>query len=185
MWRSLVARFAGGEEVAGSNPVIPTTAFFFFFPSKKRQSAQVRSLPDDLNTNLALPKTLPLLGLLLFLLTLAGMVSWQNLGRTNPAFDLFKAIPHYDKVGHFFLMGLLSFLAVSAVTSTAKEITRRRIYATILLVALLVAVEEASQMFIASRTFSLADLICSWLGVALFGALAAFKSSPSQSDSST
>ena len=28
MWRSLVARFAGGEEVAGSNPVIPTIAFF-------------------------------------------------------------------------------------------------------------------------------------------------------------
>lgn len=26
MWRSLVARFAGGEEVAGSNPVIPTIA---------------------------------------------------------------------------------------------------------------------------------------------------------------
>ena|GEM_PF-2010510 len=23
-WRSLVARFAGGEEVAGSNPVVPT-----------------------------------------------------------------------------------------------------------------------------------------------------------------
>ena len=24
MWRSMVARFTGGEEVAGSNPVIPT-----------------------------------------------------------------------------------------------------------------------------------------------------------------
>ena len=26
-WRSLVARFAGGEEVAGSNPVVPTIYF--------------------------------------------------------------------------------------------------------------------------------------------------------------
>ncbi len=26
-WRSLVARFAGGEEVAGSNPVVPTICF--------------------------------------------------------------------------------------------------------------------------------------------------------------
>lgn len=29
MWRSLVARFAGGEEAAGSNPVIPTILRLF------------------------------------------------------------------------------------------------------------------------------------------------------------
>ncbi len=35
-WRSLVARFAGGEEVAGSNPVAPTRI------SKSKPKPQIR-----------------------------------------------------------------------------------------------------------------------------------------------
>ena len=126
-----------------------------------------------MKSNPTLTKTLPLLALLLFLLALAAMILWQNSGRSNPLFALFSKMPNHDKIGHFLLMGLLSFLAVIASNSLIRKTTRPQILLPILLVALFVAAEEVSQIFIRSRTFSLTDLFASWLGVALFGALAA------------
>jgi hypothetical protein len=49
-WRSLVARFAGGEEVAGSNPVVPTnlkngitSGGSVFFVSGRQDENEVRA----------------------------------------------------------------------------------------------------------------------------------------------
>ena len=87
--------------------------------------------------------------------------------------DFIKAIydfPNWDKVGHFVLYGLLNFFITRAFLSSLP--TRRGGWVTLsvgLILALFVALEEFSQKYFASRTFSLLDLTASLLGIIIGG----------------
>ncbi|MEW5938614.1 MAG: VanZ family protein [Chloroflexota bacterium] len=84
-------------------------------------------------------------------------------------------IPLGDKVGHFILYGILSFLLnLTLLRSLPARDPRRLALALSLLLALAIGLEEWSQQFFPARTADWADLLFSYLGVAA-GAWLAYK----------
>ena len=77
--------------------------------------------------------------------------------------------PYGDKVGHFVLFGLLSGLVNLAVFETwpRQDVTRLALEASAIL-AVPIGLEEFSQRWFPLRSFSIADLLASYLGVAVF-----------------
>lgn len=78
-------------------------------------------------------------------------------------------IRYGDKIGHFLLMGGVAFFANLTFSSTmfrTKWITRASV-----IVAILVLLEEVSQIFVRGRTFDLTDLAADFLGILIFGEL--------------
>jgi polysaccharide biosynthesis protein VpsQ len=82
--------------------------------------------------------------------------------------------PNGDKIGHFFLFGLLAFLINGSFPERAIKIFSVPIPAGCLLIAFLAALEEYSQSYFPSRTFSLLDLGCSLSGIAVFSLLSVY-----------
>ncbi len=90
---------------------------------------------------------------------------------------ILNSIPYGDKAGHFILYGILTLLLDLAFIRARPESSRRWIVLRIaLILALLIGIEEYSQQFFANRTFSLLDLLFSYLGVAFFSRVAIKKS---------
>lgn len=111
---------------------------------------------------------------MVFFSFLATIIFLRNNDLAPDFFDLFAHIPHYDKLGHFILMGILAFLSTITI---APILPYKQIKSTLIVlggVLLLIALEEYSQIFIATRTFSYADFACDFLGVVAFGWLGHF-----------
>jgi polysaccharide biosynthesis protein VpsQ len=87
-------------------------------------------------------------------------------------FRFVRRTPHADKVGHFLLMGLLSFLVNLAFSCKRMKVGRAQLLTGSLLVALVVTLEELSQIFLRYRSFDLTDLAFDYAGILLFGLLA-------------
>ena len=92
------------------------------------------------------------------------------------AFDLVRALPYGDKVGHFLLMGLLAFVVNLSLKCKRWRIFGLRFLAGSVIVLALVLIEELSQLFIRYRTFDWFDLLADGIGIFLFGRLAAYLS---------
>ena len=107
-----------------------------------------------------------------FAAALTGVIVIVNLGKAPTVFPFLKLIPWVDKIGHFLLMGILSFLL--NINLSAQRI--RILFITVLkgtaIVLFLVTLEECSQMFLRYRSFSLYDLGYSFAGIILFGMIA-------------
>jgi len=86
---------------------------------------------------------------------------------------LVNQIPYGDKTGHFILYGILTFL-VDLTLFQALPLRSPKLVAVTsgLVLGLLIGLEEVSQQYFASRTFSLQDLAASYLGVIFFSWLA-------------
>ena len=65
--------------------------------------------------------------------------------------------PYHDKVGHFVLMGILAFLAIVSLAPRMKGDSKKAVFKITVILLLIIALEETSQYFIPSRTFSLTD----------------------------
>ena len=103
---------------------------------------------------------------IILIIVLADMGKLGILGFLN-------RVPFGDKAGHFILYGILTLLLDLAIIQARPNSSRRLIVLRIaLILALITGLEEVSQKFFASRTFSLLDLIFSYLGVAFFSWLA-------------
>jgi polysaccharide biosynthesis protein VpsQ len=93
----------------------------------------------------------------------------QHLGFLHAVYD----IPYGDKVGHFALYGLLSLLANLAAFERRPNTNPRTVALVVSpVLAVLIGLEELSQRWIPSRTYSLLDLAASYLGVAVFAWIA-------------
>ncbi|MBI5953463.1 MAG: VanZ family protein [Chloroflexi bacterium] len=78
--------------------------------------------------------------------------------------------PNGDKLGHFALFGLLNFFLARALLSTFPSRPKGWVTISIsLILALLIAAEEWSQQFFATRTFDLLDLLASYVGLVVGG----------------
>lgn len=86
---------------------------------------------------------------------------------------LVNRIPYGDKAGHFILYGILSFL-IDLTLFRSFPLQSPRLVAVIsgLTLAVFIGLEEFSQQYFAERTFSLRDLIASYLGVIFFSWMA-------------
>lgn len=104
-----------------------------------------------------------------FLLPLGvlGIVILANTGHLPHAIRQLYDFPYGDKLGHFLLMGLLSFvLNWTALASHPIPKPVSVILRVSLIFAFVVSLEEFSQQLFPRRTFSLLDLVFSYAGIA-------------------
>ncbi|MEI8311659.1 MAG: VanZ family protein [Verrucomicrobiota bacterium] len=111
---------------------------------------------------------------ILFGLFIARIVYLADSSQNCVFFDLVKAVPLGDKIGHFFLFGVLALGANFAFRSRGFAIGRMLVPFGALLVFLLAAGEELSQRFFASRTCDITDLMADLTGIVVFSALGFF-----------
>jgi VanZ family protein len=89
-------------------------------------------------------------------------------------FRIVRRTPYADKAGHFLLMGLLSLLVNLALSCRKIKIGKLQLLAGSVVVALVVTLEEFSQIFVRYRTFDAVDLLSDYTGIFLFGLLATY-----------
>jgi VanZ family protein len=105
---------------------------------------------------------------ILFSLFILLIIVLADLGKLG-ILGFLNSIPYADKAGHFLLYGILTLLLDLNFIRARPDLSRRSIVLRIAsILALLIGIEEYSQQFFASRTFSLLDLIFSYLGVIFF-----------------
>lgn len=112
------------------------------------------------------------LSLVIFLLIFVLIILFADQGKMPELIAALYAFPYGDKVGHFVLMGLFSFLVNMSLACRKVRFSGIQLLIGSLVVAALVTLEELSQGFFASRTFSLVDLGFSLAGIWSFGMLA-------------
>lgn len=107
-----------------------------------------------------------------YLLLLGLIVFAADRGALPGLLLFYRKIPFGDALGHFVLMGALSFLATRAFHPRRVALGRLRAPAGMVLTLAVVVLEEFSQIFIPGRTFSAGDLCADVLGIACFAWIA-------------
>jgi VanZ family protein len=108
-----------------------------------------------------------------FLILIAIIIALADSGRMPDFLANLYHFPNGDKVGHFLLIGILSFLVnTSALTLFSSTNPKRLIIVTSLVLALLAGIEEWSQQFFPNRQASLFDFLSSLAGITFFAWLA-------------
>ena len=108
----------------------------------------------------------------IYLLILCVIVFLAGRQEYQPLFRRVREVPYGDKLGHLVLMGLFSFLLNMALSCRTLRVGRARLLTGSLLAALVVTLEEFSQLFIRYRSFDPFDLLYDYLGIFSFGILA-------------
>ena len=109
---------------------------------------------------------------LLFTLFIVLIIVLADMGRLG-ILNLVNRIPYGNKLGHFILYGILTLLINLTIFRSLPDQSRGLTAVIIgLTLALLIGLEEISQQYFSSRTFSLTDLIAGYLGVIFFSWLA-------------
>ncbi|HEX8651508.1 MAG TPA: VanZ family protein [Pyrinomonadaceae bacterium] len=83
-----------------------------------------------------------------------------------------RNLPYGDKAGHFILMGLFSLILNAALSCRTLRVWKLNLLFGSLIVAIVVTLEEFSQLFIRYRSFDPVDLYLDYAGIFLFGQLA-------------
>jgi VanZ family protein len=105
----------------------------------------------------------------IFAVFIALVIGAADLGLLRGQLDALHALPMGDKIGHFVLIGLLSFLVItSLIHELPKQDPRRIALATAILMALIFGIEEASQRLIQGRDANPGDLMADYAGIAFF-----------------
>jgi polysaccharide biosynthesis protein VpsQ len=106
---------------------------------------------------------------ILFTLFIILVIVLADAGVLNRYVGFIYEIPFGDKVGHFILYGILTLLIDLALFRARPDQSRKRLAVQCgLVLAVLIGLEEISQLHFSSRTFDLVDLTFSYLGVAFF-----------------
>lgn len=105
----------------------------------------------------------------IYILIIIIVIVVVDSGLTSPFRNWLKvAIPHFDKVGHFFAMGMLAFLLNNMFhKSNSPKLTLASLAGVIISLPI-VTLEEYSQKYLAYRTFSYGDLAADYLGIVSF-----------------
>lgn len=98
---------------------------------------------------------------------ITGVILIANRGFDEWVLDLFRSIPNLDKVLHFLLFGTMAFLLSMALKARMVSIASRSVLWGVLIVAAFCVVEEFSQIWIPTRTFSFMDLAADMVGITL------------------
>ena len=101
-----------------------------------------------------------------------GFILWiiylANTGQPSLFFELVKILPLGDKLGHFFLFGILT-LGTNILSNYKKlKIGTATFHAGTLGVTVFVVIEEISQIFLPTRTFDMHDFVANLLGILVF-----------------
>ena len=110
---------------------------------------------------------------LLFSLLIVAIVIGANADVFPRPLERLIDFPGADKVGHFILFGILSFLLNKSSQSLLPKQNPTRLVLTVsLLLSILIGLEEWSQSLFPARTMSFGDLFASVAGVGVFALLA-------------
>ena len=117
---------------------------------------------------------------ILFGILVVAIIVLADAGTLPRYLGPFHDFQNGDKVGHFILYGILTFLIDLALLrspphqSSSSLKTSRKLLAVKcgLILAFAITVEEFSQQYFSNRTFDLVDLTFSYLGVIFFSWLA-------------
>ncbi len=104
-----------------------------------------------------------------FVIFLALVFVWADSGALPAPLVSLYAFPEGDKVGHFVLYGLLSFLLALSFPGRAVRAGRIAIPASLIAVLTLAVAEELSQAFFSTRSASPLDMAAGWLGALVMG----------------
>jgi hypothetical protein len=107
-----------------------------------------------------------------YVIVLVVIILVANRRSTRYLLDFIGNVPYGDKLGHFFLMGILSFLINLLLQSRTVGFGKLRYLLGSLIVLVVVSIEECSQMFIRGRTFDWGDLAADFAGIIIFGEIA-------------
>lgn len=102
-----------------------------------------------------------------FFMFILWVIYLANMGSSSIYFEFIRSIPYGDKLGHFGLFGFLTLAAIVGSKFKSFMVGKLQIYYGSAIVLLFVIVEEASQVFIPSRTFDFTDLAADVLGILL------------------
>ncbi len=109
-----------------------------------------------------------------YIFILAGIVVLADVRETQFLFNFVRRLPFGDKIGHFCLMGMFSFVVNLILNARTVGFGKFKYLLGSLIVLAVVAAEEFSQRFVRGRTFDAGDLIADALGILLFGEAARF-----------
>lgn len=105
-----------------------------------------------------------------------GFILWviylANSGGRSLLFDFVGSLRYGDKLGHLCLFGALTLAVVAATKFRSFSLGRLHLYYGVVVVSLFVFVEEVSQVFIATRTFDLIDLVADIVGIVMAASVA-------------
>ncbi len=105
----------------------------------------------------------------LFIITIIILADLGDLGSLHFIYD----VPYGDKLGHFILYGILALLVDLGLFQSFPNLDRGRVaLISGLCLALLIGLEELSQIFFEKRNSDLLDLTAGYLGVTFFSWLA-------------
>jgi len=104
-----------------------------------------------------------------YIFILAGIVVLADIRETQFLFTFVRRLPFGDKIGHFCLMGMFSFVVNLALSARTVRVWKLNYLLGSLLVLTVVTVEEFSQIFVRGRTFDTGDLLADAAGILLFG----------------
>ena len=109
----------------------------------------------------------------LFFVFIIAVITLADTGSLPHSITAIYNFPNGDKLGHFILYGILNFFITLAFLSSGLSKSRGWVTLSIgLILAFFIALEEWSQQFFTSRTYSLADLIASCVGLVVGGWIA-------------
>lgn len=95
-----------------------------------------------------------------------------------------QTFPYFDKIGHFLLLGTASLFVNLALRCRQFKIGSRPFLLGSAIVAVLITLEECSQIFFVFRGFEWSDMFSNWLGIFVFGQIALRLSPPPQQEES-
>ena len=113
-----------------------------------------------------------LTGVYIFILVLIVFLADRK--ESQFLFRPIRNLPYGDKAGHFLLMGLFSLILNLALSCRTVKIWKLNLLSGSLIVALVVTLEEFSQLFVRYRSFDLVDLCFDYAGIIFFGQLASY-----------
>ena len=111
--------------------------------------------------------------LVLYALVIVAVVVMADTNRGVAVWSIIGSIPAGDKVGHFLLFGTLAYL-VNALIGKYGGSRAFHIKATVV-VAVIVMIEEISQIYLPHRNFDLVDLFADMAGILSFSLFAYFQ----------
>lgn len=109
-----------------------------------------------------------------YVCVLAVIIFLADQRTTQYLFRPLRNLPYGDKISHFLLMGIFSFLVNLALSAQSVKLWKFRYLLGSLIVLAVVTIEECSQIFVRGRTFDWGDLAADFCGIFLFGEIARF-----------
>ena len=101
----------------------------------------------------------------MFVLLVASIVAAADKGALPDLISTLYSFPGGDKLGHFLLMGTMSFLINFSLGAPSPSQQLPKVVKATIVIVFLVTLEEISQLWFRTRTFSFWDLSSSYLGV--------------------